>query len=166
MTRLIASALIFVSLGLSACGFQPVYAERTGVSASLSNIAVQTSEGRAGYQLGLALKDRLGSWSGDAEYTLKAVVDMSRIRQSVTVADIATRYEVEMDVDYVLIERETGETVKTGKASGEASFDVPADPYATVRAEQDSELRAARDAAQQITSDLALWFQRKNAKDQ
>ena len=156
---LTARALVLSALfGLSACGFQPLYAERTGLAETLSDIEVVTGDGRPAYQLGLALRDRLGGWSGNARYRLEANADMRRTAQSVTVADIATRYEVEMQVRYVLIDQRSGETIRRGSASGSAGFDVPRDPYAAIRAEQNSETRAAQQAAEAITNALALWL--------
>lgn len=158
MTRILSLLALAATLGLASCGFQPLYAERTGVASNLSGIAVSTGDGRPAYQLGVALRDSLGNWEGDPRYKLETRIDMRRQAQSVTIADIATRYQVLMDVDYALFDARTGKRLTRGDVTGEAAFDVPSDPYGAIRAEQDSEGRAARDAASMITMELARWF--------
>lgn len=163
MTRIAVILASLAALALSACGFQPLYAERTGVASGLSGIAVSTGEGRPAYSLNLALRDSLGNWDADPRYRLETRIDMQRRAQSVTIADIATRYEILMDVDYALFDARTGERLTRGNVIGDSAFDVPSDPYGAIRAEQDSEERAARDAASLITMELARWFRENEA---
>jgi len=158
MTRARPFLAALAALALAGCGFQPLYAERGGVASGLSGVAVSTGEGRPAYQLGLALRDSLGSWSGDPRYLLETRIDMRRQAQSVTIADIATRYEIEMRVEYALYDADTRVELTSGRVSGNSSYDVPADPYGAIRAEQDSEQRAAEDAARLITTELARWL--------
>lgn len=162
MRRLFACLALALAapLTLSACGFQPVYAARTGVAQKLSGTLVETGDGRSAYILGLALKDELDSWQSQPRYILRASGDLSRQRQSVSLADVTTRYEVRMTVDYALYDARSGERIETGRASGRAAFDVPLDPYAAIRAEQESEERAAREAAHQIVLELARSLSR------
>ncbi len=154
MRLLIACLALAAPPALSACGFKPVYAENTGVARQLSGMKVETGDGRPSYALGLALKDELGTWQGQPRYILRTSIDMSRQAQSITVADIATRYEMFMQVNYAVYDAASGERLETGEVSGRAAYDVPLDPYAAIRAEQESEERAARDAAHQIVMDL------------
>jgi len=145
-------------MGLAGCGFQPMYAANPALGAELSDISVSTNEGRAAYLLGLSLRDQLGGWDDRARYRLEASADVRSLNQSVTIADIATREEMRVVARYVLIDTQTGEPVHRGEQTGYAAFDIPNEPYAALRAEQNSQKLAAEDAAQRIAADLARWF--------
>jgi LPS-assembly lipoprotein len=52
----------------------------------------------------------------------------------------------------------TGKVVHTGQAASQVSYDAVDAPYAGIAARQDSQQRAASDAARRIRLDLAAWM--------
>ena len=63
-----------------------------------------------------------------------------------------------MTVSYQLIEIATGRLVKAGVEPIQVVYDVADQPYAGIAAQQNSQERAAQEAAQRIRTDLAVYF--------
>jgi LPS-assembly lipoprotein len=61
-------------------------------------------------------------------------------------------------VNYALYDRASGTQLTGGTVLGQASYDVPAQPYAAIRAEQDAAERATQDAAERLTIALARYL--------
>ena len=76
---------------------------------------------------------------------------------------IASRFAVEVRVDYALYEPGASDPVVQGSVTGQASYNVPRDIYATVAAERDAEERAAGMAADRIINQLARALQHRDA---
>lgn len=147
------------ALALAGCGFRPMLADSTGVAPQLSGVRVETSEGRAGYLVGVALRDRLGSWeSGEARYVLRTRTAMTRFGTALTLDQVASRLMLQVVLAYGLYDLETGQLVMQGETEGQAGYDLPREPYAGIRAEQDATERAATDAANQAVLALARYF--------
>jgi LPS-assembly lipoprotein len=155
---LIVSALLGIGLGLAGCGFTPMYAT-PGVSPGLASIQVTAPDGRVGYLLREDLDDALGrNRSAPAAYRLSMVIDQTRTPRGLSVTDVAERYVVGLHVKYTLTELATGKVAHTGEVSSQVSYDAADQPYAGIAARQDSQQRAAADAARQIQLDLAVWM--------
>jgi LPS-assembly lipoprotein len=125
---------------------------------------VETEDGRTNYMVGTALRDRLGTWGGDgADYVLRTRSDLSRTGQALRLDQVATRILLVTNVSYGLYDNRSGRLLTQGAVTGVATYDVPAEPYAAIRAEQDSEQRAAQEAADRVTIELAGYFREANA---
>lgn len=162
MTRRTAPLLAFcalAALALSACGFKPMLAESTGAAPQLSGISVETSEGRPGYLVGVALRDRLGTWDGDrARYVLRTRTAISRTGSALTIDRVASRVLLQVALAYALYDIESGRMLTQGSVAGQAAFDLPRAPYASIRSEQEATERAAEDAANLAVLELARYF--------
>ena len=146
------------SASLAACGFTPLYAT-PGVSPQLSSIDVVAPQGRVGYLLREDLDDALAhDKTNRAAYRLDLVIDQSRDPHGLRRDDVAERYELGVAVSYTLTEVSTGRIVHTGKVTSEVSYDAADQPYAGIAARQDSQQRAASDAARKIHLELAAWM--------
>ena len=145
---------------LSACGFKPLYAESTSASPALASIDVKTGDGRVAYVLRQALLDEFGARgrTGAARYTLTTTDKYTRRGFGIRVDDVATRFEINVGVNYELVDEETGDLIKSGSVSGQASFDVPDQPFAEVAAEESAKERAATLAAERLSTQLSLFF--------
>jgi len=149
---------------LGACGFTPMYAT-PGVSAGLSSIDVEAPQGRVGFLLRQALDDDLGHDKLAApQWRMEMTIDQTRDPRGLTFEDVAERYVLGITVSYKLIDAATGKVAHTGKVSSQVSYDAADAPYAGIAARQDSQQRAATDAAQKIQIDLAAWMLTKHAK--
>ena len=126
MTRLALTLLAMLTL--SACGLQPMYAGggSGAVAQGLAAVEVPPIEGRAGWLVRNALRDRLAQ-SGDSA---------------------AARYQ--------LVDLASGEILLDASAGSDAGIDVVSSEYATIAAEETALENLAKDVADRIVSRLAL----------
>ncbi len=150
---------------LSGCGFTPLYAT-PGMTPALASIDVVTpvndsgATSRTGYFLRLKLNDQLGRDPDlPSRYRLTTIVKQSRIAQGARVNNIASRYELDLSVSYVLSDGVTGEVLTRGSTGSKVTYDSSDPPYATVAANQDAETRAAEQAAIYVRLALSHYFQ-------
>jgi LPS-assembly lipoprotein len=140
-------------VGLSGCGFTPLYGD-AGAGSSLSRIAVTTQDDRLGYRVREQLEDALGRDGGQpALWRLQTVIEQSRRPLGRRIDDTAARYELTVRGQWTLTPVDGGapvsgvETVTTTYASADQ-------PYAAIAAQQDGEERAAAELARLIRLDL------------
>ncbi len=162
----LCALLLLAAAPLAGCGFSPLYAEDGAIAQRLSGVRVETTEGREGYLVGQALRDRMGTWGdGRDRYLLRTRTDMSQTGTALTIDQVASRLLLTVTVAYGLYDLESGRLLTQGRAQGEATYDVPRQPYAAIRAEQDSVERAAQDAAVRINLALARYFHNADAAE-
>jgi LPS-assembly lipoprotein len=154
----LSAALALVAASLGGCGFTPLYAT-PNLSPGLATIDVIATQGRVGYLLREDLDDALGhDKSAASAWRLDMTVDQTRGPRGLTLTDVAERYIVGVSVRYSLTDVATGKVVHSGRVASHVSYDEANDPYAGIAARQDSQERAASDAARQIQLDLATWM--------
>jgi len=162
MTRTPAPLNIAAALGgvlvLGGCGFTPLYAV-PGVAPGLAAIEVDAPHGRTAYLLGQDLNEAFArDRSTPPVYQLKFTVAERRYPRGLRIDNVATLYETHVNVSYQLIEIATGRLVKAGVEPIQVVYDVADQPYAGIAAQQNSQQRAADEAAQRIRTDLAIYF--------
>ena len=165
MTRRLWGLLVSLvtPAALGGCGFTPMYAT-PGVSAGLSAIAVEAPQGRVGFLLRQDLDDALGHDKLTApRWRMEMAIEQTRDPRGLTREDVAERYVLGIAVSYKLIDAASGKVVHTGKVASQVSYDAADAPYAGIAARQDSQARAASDAARKIQIDLATWMVTKHA---
>jgi LPS-assembly lipoprotein len=145
-------------LPLAGCGFTPLYAT-PGVSSGLSTISVEAPDGRTAYLLRERLDDALGRQPNvPPAYRLSFSFVETRDPRGLGPDNIASRYELNLVVDYVLTRIADGQAVRAGQERVLITYDAVRDPYAGVAAQQDGQERAAAEAARRIRLDLAEYF--------
>ncbi len=155
---LLIGALALSSLGMSACGFTPLYG-RPGVESGLSGIETIAAEGRGGYLLREQLDDALAHRQGTAAaYKLTLAVNEQRFARGVRLDNVANRYELRMSVNWRLLDARTGSEVHKGYTEASVTYDSADQPYAAIAAQQDGQERAAAEVARKIQLDLATWL--------
>jgi LPS-assembly lipoprotein len=158
------TGLVLASGVLAGCGFTPLYAT-PGLSSGLSSIQVVAPDGRVAYLVREALDDDLARDKQAAPaWRLTFTVDQTRDPRGLTLNDYAQRYQVGVKVAYTLTNLATGEVAHTGQVTSQVSYDAANDPYAGIAARQDSQQRAASDAARKIQIDVAAWMAARLAK--
>ncbi len=155
LTVLIA---LFALTALTGCGFKPLYAESSPTAAYLDGIRVELGQGRAAYLMGLALEERLPDPGPQPRYELKTEVLTSRFSTALTIDDVAARIRMTATTTYALYDLRTGLKLTDGLANGDSTFDVPPDPYAATRADQDATERAVELSADTLISKLVRYF--------
>jgi LPS-assembly lipoprotein len=134
-------------LALSGCGFTPLYGT-PGLTAGLSGIEVDAPEGRMAYLIREDLEDSLARDKTQApEWRLNFVVTETRDPRGLRRDDVAERYALGMTVHYSLVSVATGRVARTGEVVTQVSYDAADAPYAGISARQNSQERAASDAA-------------------
>ena len=132
-----------------------------GTVAALRNFQIETpGNDRVDQLLGEALRDQFGSPTAGGRYRLVAESDISSTGLGIGADDIATRMALIMRVDFTVVDTQSGNLVLTDFVRSEASYDLPAQPYAAESARRDAEERAARDAAQRISARIARQTRR------
>lgn len=151
-------------MGLSACaGFQPLYAQ-PGVTPNLRTVEVTTPQNRAGFLLREQINDQLSrQLDQPARYRLDLKVDEQRYARGLRVNNVASDFELNLRVDYQLIENGSGRVLTKGAAPVTVFYVSANAPYAGIAAQQDAQERAANQAAIQIRLDLSRYFARRAA---
>lgn len=156
--RIAAAALALLLPLLAGCGFTPLYAT-PGVSPGLSAISIEAPSGRTAYLLRERLDDALGRDRRlPPAYRLAFTYNEVRNPRGLGPDNAASRYELNLTVDYTLTRVETGEAVKAGQQSVLITYDAVSPPYAGIAAQSDGQERAAAEAAHRIRLDLAEYF--------
>lgn len=152
-------AALALSAGLGGCGgFTPLYAAQ-GVSPKLAAIEVTQPDGRLGFYMREYLEDSLArDRNQPAVYRLSLANRELRVPRGITISNVASRYEVDLSTNYRLIEIATGKLVTQGNVAVNVTYDVQAQPYASLSAQQDGERRVAEQAADRLRIELATYF--------
>jgi len=156
--RAVVIAAGLAALGLAACGFTPLYATR-GLAPGLSSIEVKVPHGRLAYLLSESLNDDLArDRDQPAVYRLDLTVSSAVFARGLNLDETAAYYEDHVIVDYRLVEIATGRVMKTGAQPVEVTYAATNIPYAGIAAQEDSQKRAADEAADRIRTDLGIYF--------
>lgn len=160
LRQALASAALVLGLAvpLAGCGFRPLYGN-TATVAALSRIDIRVSQGRIGFLLREQLQDQL-AWDRGAPAAYRLALDYKQARYPFggRVNNVANRYELRIDVGFVLTDIATGRVLRRGALPVAVSYDSADPPYAGVTAEQNAEERAASLAAVQLRLELARYF--------
>ena len=156
-----------MSLGvLGACGFQPLYGGRgvgAAVRPALAQIQVMRIPDRIGQQVRNNLLDSLtprGAVPKPA-YRLNVALTVEKEGLAIQIDDQVTRYNLTLTAHYRLLSTTDGRELHKGSTRSIAAFNVAVSDYATLIAERDALTRTARDASDEITMQLAVFFSRK-----
>lgn len=147
------AAVASLTIGLAGC-FQPLHGGAfSTVAPTLANVEVVQINGHIGHQLKAELDFLLNNGTPPAQpmYQLKAnpvgtlgtvIVDSAASRPQTMTYPISA--------NYTLISLKDSRIISTATAQTTVSFDRDSQRYATVRAQRDAEIRAAKVLAEQI----------------
>jgi LPS-assembly lipoprotein len=155
--------LIMLSLGLMGCGYKPLYGAGNGgvgVVNSLSSIAVQETDSRAGQLVRNKLLSSMrpaGTASSDAfslglapSVVLSSLVDQTRPG--------IQRMRLRLTVSYTLTELSSSTQINSGKTFSSVSYDIVHEPVADLQAEANALSRAAQEVGTDIHTRLAAFM--------
>ena len=148
-----------LSASLAGCGgFTPLYGAQ-GVTPKMAAIQVSQPDGRLGFYMREYLEDSLARDRMQAPvYRLDFANRELRVPRGITVSNVASRYEVDLTTTYSLVEIATNKVVTRGNVQVNVTYDVQAQPYASLAAQQDGERRVAEQAADRLRLELASYF--------
>lgn len=163
-------AVLVLALGLSGCGFRPLYGRygadpgAAGIFASIYVPPIADDE--AGYNLRNTLIDLLQSRPDAAGARYQLTITLVQSRQGVAIQPNATitRYNYQLNATYQLYDLKQGKDITSGTEEALSAYNVPPSSatslYSTLMARRDAQRRAAEDIAQRIRMDLGVFFAR------
>ncbi len=157
--------LLALMAPLSACGLHPLYAGGGSgvVATTLQRVDVPAIEGKSGWLVGNALRDRLASDGGAALYRLDVRLDDKIAGLGVRRDDSVARERRSLRARYQLVELSTGTVLLDATAGSDAGIDVVGSEYATIAAENTALERLSDIVADKIVARVALYAQRRSA---
>ena len=144
--------ILSLGLGLPAmlagCGWEPLYANRdtAPASADLRAIRVAPIPERVGQRLEMALRNSLnpaGLPPGKQLYVLNVTLSISLADLGIQSQGLGTRGEVQVYATYRLSDITTNKQLQASTVHAADSFDIEANGYSTVVAEDDAYRHAA-----------------------
>lgn len=164
--KLVCAILLVLSIGLAACGFQPLYAERDGTSTAheLASVAVSPIDSRMGQLVYGGLIDELAPADNPQELRYRLDLKLHHVKEGQAFEEDAavTRFSIRLTSKYDLVETATGRTVFSGSSHAMAAYNVVINQYATLTAERNAEKRAARELTENMKLQLSLYFNNVN----
>ena len=149
---------LLLALALPACGLHPLYAGggSGAVAGALAGVQVSPIEGRNGWLLANALRDRLNA-AGAPRYRLDIRLDDQITGLGVRRDDSVARERRTLRARYQLVDLATSAVVVDTTAGSDAGIDVVGSEYATIAAENTAIERLSQTVADQIVGRLALY---------
>ena len=155
-----------LSLTLSACGLHPLYSggSASPVAATLGAVEVAPIEGRGGWLVANAVRDRLQVvGSTTPRYRLDIKLDDRIVGLGIRRDDSVTRERRTLRARYQLVDLTSGAAVIDATAGSDAGIDVVSSEYATIAAESSALERLSQIVADQIVARVALQARREGA---
>ena len=160
-----AVALLLPML-LGACGLTPMYAGGAAgaVGGTLSQVEVAPIEGKSGWLVANALRDRLAtSGAATPRYRLQVRLDDQIVGLGVRRDDSVSRERRTLRARYQLVDLASNAVVVDATAGSDAGADVVQSEYATIAAENSALERLSVIVADRIVSRLALYAGRRQS---
>lgn len=160
---------ILLALGTGACGLHPLYSGGTNspVAATLAGVEVAPIEGRAGWLVSNALKDRLEAAGRDTpRYRLQVKLDDQIIGLALRRDNAVTRERRTLRARYQLIDLNNGgnTVVLDATAGSDAGIDVVSSEYATIAGENTALENLSKIVADQIVTRIAIYARAKDTQ--
>jgi len=151
-------------LGLTACGFEPLYGNQdrgTATEDLLSRVTVPPIADRLGQLIRIELTNRLTPRPPpEPLYVVNVTVSESRQGLAVRRDASATRANLIITAQFTLTQIGQSESLLSGDIRSVNGFDILVSDFATLAAEKDARRRGARDVADAIVDRLAIYLSR------
>lgn len=166
IARSIAAGFVVIpALGLSGCGFQPLYGDRSGgngVAADIAAISVAPIADRSGQILRNALIDRLtpSGEPADPRYALEVRLSIAKQELGIRKDETATRTSLRFRSTFRLRDTASGAFVFSSRAAAVTSYNIVDSEYGTIASERAARRRGLILVADSIVVRLAAYFNR------
>lgn len=154
------AAILALCFALTGCGLQPMYAGggSGAVAQGLAAVEVAPIEGRAGWLVRNALRDRLAQGGVHAEprYRLDVLLDDKLEGLGLLTDETIGRERRTLRARYQLVDLASGEIVIDTTAGSDAGIDVVSSEYATIAAEETALENLAGVVAERIVTQVTL----------
>jgi LPS-assembly lipoprotein len=154
-------ALVALALGVSGCGLHPLYSGGSSgvVASTLTQVDVAPMEGKAGWLMANALRDRLHS-DATPRYRLEIKLDDQITGLGVNRDNSVSRERRALRARYQLVDLTNGAILLDATAGSDAGIDAVTSEYATIAAENTALERLSGIVADQIVARVATYVQR------
>jgi LPS-assembly lipoprotein len=166
--RIFVAAAIAVALApLTGCGWAPLYADRAAepADAELAAIKVAPIPERIGQSLALQLRQWLNPTGAPvpSRYLLRTLLQTTRLDLGILQLGLGTRARFDAVAGFTLVDIATGASLFSASSHAAESFDIAANFYANVVAEEDARERAVEEIRRDMVTQLTLFLQRRAA---
>jgi len=148
------------ALMLAGCGLQPMYAggSHGAVAQGLASVEVAPIEGRAGWLVRNALRDKLsqGGVQADPRYRLDVLLNDKLEGLGLLTDETIGRERRTLRARYQLVDLASGEIVIDATAGSDAGIDVVSSEYATIAAEETALENLSGVVAERIVTQVTL----------
>lgn len=158
-----------LGLGLSGCGFQPMYGVRTTseqAEALLGSVAIAPIRNdRTGQLLRNDLIDKIsgGQSAQNPRYRLDVQLETLELGGLIETDASITRYTVTFKGKLRLVDVASGQIVMNEMARATTAYSVPASEYAAITAQQDAYRRASDQLANEIRARIASFLETRRS---
>ena len=161
MMRRLALVVPFAALALAGCGLHPLYSGGGSgmVAGGLTQIEVGPIEGKSGWLMTNALRDRLHA-QATPRYRLEIKLDDQITGLGVNRDNSISRERRTLRARYQLVDLSNGSVLLDATAGSDAGIDAVNSEYATIAAEDTALERLSQIVADQIVARVATYVQR------
>lgn len=164
--RLLAQLLpLAVPPLLAGCGWEPLYADSKTAegTADLRAITVAPIPERLGQHLEMGLRNSFNPNGEPTKQLYRLAVTPTVSLQSLGIQSqgLGTRGEVQLQANFQLTEIAGGKQLLTGVVRAADSFDIQANGYSTVVAQEDAKVRVVEEVRREIVNRLTIFMQNK-----
>jgi LPS-assembly lipoprotein len=160
-------ALPALSALLGGCGWEPLYADRQAIpaNADLRAIKVIPIAERVGQRLERGLRDSFNPTNEPtpAKYELRVALRTTAVDLGIQSQGLGTRGEVQVTATYTLSDIATHAPLQTGVVHASDSFDIQANGYSTVVAQNDAYVRTGEEIRREIVTRMTLLMQKRES---
>jgi LPS-assembly lipoprotein len=160
-------ATLALALALPGCGLHPLYSGGSSgaVATMLTRVEVAPIQGKSGWLMSNALRDKFASQGEAPLYRLEVRLDDKIIGLGVRSDDSVSRERRTLRARYQLVELAKGTVVLDATAGSDAGIDVVGSEYATIAAENTALENLSTIVADQIVSRVALYAEHAPASE-
>ena len=152
-------------LALAACGFHPLYAQRSplGYDPALAAIQVQPAKDRIGQILTAALREQLNPSGANLKPHYVLTLDLAIARSDLGFQrdNTSTRGELTFTVHLKLSRPGSDDVAYADSVRTVTAFNLPFDAYAATIAEQNAREEAANEIGLEIAERLTVFLHRQ-----
>ncbi|HYU12560.1 MAG TPA: LPS assembly lipoprotein LptE [Stellaceae bacterium] len=164
-------ALVVLALGLvlalAGCGWTPLYADRATEPADeeLRAIKVDPIPDRIGQRLAWALRESFNPTGVPTpqRYRLSTLLTTARADLGIQSTGLGSRGKFDANATFTLRDIKTGASLLAQLSHVSESFDIVANEYASIVAEDDARTRAVEELRRDIVARLTLFLQQRAA---
>ena len=159
---ILAGALALPAVTLGGCGLHPLYSGGSSgaVAGTLGQVEITPIEGKSGWLMATALRDRLPSNGAPPLYRIDIRLEDQINGLGVRRDDSVSRERRILRARYQLVRIGDGTVLLDATAGSDAGIDVVRSEYATIAAENTALERLSGIVADQIVARIALYAQR------